>query len=242
MQSKAFVTAMEGNDFEKLRVLLHPPSWEESKEPPKVRNMYESMKMWQLQNLCKQRHIPYIHNKNVLVDRLIKMDEPEEGWFALSVMKYDNPNNKNNDGDPPIHEVIKKISLVRGTAEDTRCEEMLRVLIMNGADLEARGNADTTALVVAVEEKWLEGVNMLLTAGADPYVSNARREPLTKLLGENFKEYELRQIQGLLNDPVLNILRLVYKINTKIAGGVPEGPTKEKLPRRRPEPEPESGW
>jgi hypothetical protein len=78
------------------------------------------------------------------------------------------PNAPVDDGFPPLIAVLSTVRQVPGSTPRTDADEVLRLLLAYGADPNQRGINDYTPLHMAVDMRYLLGVQILLDAGADP--------------------------------------------------------------------------
>ena len=73
-----------------------------------------------------------------------------------------------DDGFPPIIAALSCARETPGATRRTDVDEIIRLLLAAGADPNQRGINDYTALHMAVAERNVLAVQMLLDAGADP--------------------------------------------------------------------------
>ena len=78
------------------------------------------------------------------------------------------PNASDNDGFPPLIAALSSARQVPGASARTGVEDLLRLLLSKGADPNQRGVNDYTPLHMAVAERNLLAVQLLLDSGADP--------------------------------------------------------------------------
>jgi len=79
-----------------------------------------------------------------------------------------NPNAPVLDGFPPLIAALSCAREVRGAAKRMDVDEIVRVLLSSGADVHQRGINDYTPLHMAVAERNLAAIQLLLEHGADP--------------------------------------------------------------------------
>jgi ankyrin repeat protein len=78
------------------------------------------------------------------------------------------PNAPVDDGFPPLIAALSCTREVRGTARRTDVEDIVRLLLSFGADVHQRGINDFTPLHMAVAERNLAAIQLLLEHSADP--------------------------------------------------------------------------
>jgi hypothetical protein len=78
------------------------------------------------------------------------------------------PNAPVDDGFPPLIAALSKVREVPGSMRRTDVDDVLRLLLAHGADPNQRGINDYTPLHMAVDMRYLLGIQILLDAGADP--------------------------------------------------------------------------
>ena len=121
-------------------------------------------------------------NLKSVLDKLASAELP-----SFEGVEFTGPNIKSvNFGDTPLH-----IMAVWGDTDS------IRILVNEGAELEARGENNFTPLLFAVQQGKIEAVRLLLEFGANPYARASDGDDafsLAEILGHN-------NILTLLNGP-----------------------------------------
>lgn len=116
-----------------------------------------------------------------VMEKLARAELPPFEGVALN-----NPNARSrNFGDTPLH-----IMAIWGDGES------VRILIQEGAEIDARGEDDFTPLHNAVEQNKIEVVKLLLDSGANPNAETADENTAYDLA----EILERREILDLLNE------------------------------------------
>lgn len=125
-----------------------------------------------------------------------------------------NPDIINNDGDAPLHDMVKLVSLQYNMKREI---EIIKLLLENGANPNVQDALGKTPLVGAVMDENIEKVTLLMEYGADPTIK-ARSGNDAFVLAEAIGHSDNR-IQ------ILNILRTV-KSNVKTTTNIDGDPNK----------------
>lgn len=124
--------------------------------------------------------------------------------FIRTLLEIDaNPNPEDHAGFPPLIAALSCSHAHPGSPGRSDVREIVKLLLAFGVDPNQRGINDYTALHMAVSERNLPVIEILLEAGADPHLRTrideyetpremAEQAGLTQI-AERLAEYELRQ-------------------------------------------------
>lgn len=93
------------------------------------------------------------------VKQVLELCEQTGAWYGIKIEKFDQ---RNGLGDTVLHTVCSWGRL-----------ESVKLLVEAGADVNAKGDHDSTPLFNAITGKNPEVISFLISVGADPKISNS---------------------------------------------------------------------